>query len=104
MQPGDRDRAPDGTRLAVLAHANPFHDESGELLGAVNILVDITERQRMEQAFRASEERLRAIVQATPECVKLVSADGTLLEMNQAGLSMIEVESARRPWDAASTT
>jgi len=39
---------PDGRRLAVLAHANPIHDDSGELLGAVNVLVDITERKRVE--------------------------------------------------------
>jgi len=39
---------PDGRRLTVLAHANPHHDDSGELLGAVNVLVDITERKRAE--------------------------------------------------------
>ena len=39
---------PDGRRLTVLAHANPLHDDSGELLGAVNVLVDITERKRAE--------------------------------------------------------
>jgi two-component system sensor kinase FixL len=36
---------PDGQRLTVLAYANPIHDESGRLLGAVNVLVDITERK-----------------------------------------------------------
>jgi diguanylate cyclase (GGDEF)-like protein/PAS domain S-box-containing protein len=39
---------PNGRRLTVLAHANPIHDDSGELLGAVNVLVDITERKRVE--------------------------------------------------------
>ncbi|HXI93254.1 MAG TPA: PAS domain-containing protein, partial [Blastocatellia bacterium] len=32
---------PDGQRLTVLAYANPIHDETGKLLGAVNVLVDI---------------------------------------------------------------
>ena len=40
---------PDGRRLTALAHANPIHNESGELLGAVNVLVDITERKRAEE-------------------------------------------------------
>jgi diguanylate cyclase (GGDEF)-like protein len=40
---------PDGRRLTALAHANPIHDDSGELLGAVNVLVDITERKRTEK-------------------------------------------------------
>jgi PAS domain S-box-containing protein len=39
---------PDGSRIAALAHANPIHDESGKLAGAVNILVDINDRKRAE--------------------------------------------------------
>ena len=41
---------PDGFRATVLAHANPIYGDSGELLGAVNVLVDITERKRAESA------------------------------------------------------
>jgi two-component sensor histidine kinase len=50
---------PDGQRLTVLAYANPIHDEVGTLLGAVNVLVDITDRKRTEMALRDSEERLK---------------------------------------------
>jgi len=39
---------PDGRRLTVLAHANPIHDEAGNLLGAVNVLVDISDRKQAE--------------------------------------------------------
>jgi signal transduction histidine kinase/CheY-like chemotaxis protein len=39
---------PDGQRLTVLAYANPIHDESGKLLGAVNVLVDISDRKQAE--------------------------------------------------------
>ncbi len=47
---------------------------------------------RSEQALQASESRLRSIIETEPECVKLVAPDGTLLEMNPAGLAMIEAE------------
>jgi two-component sensor histidine kinase len=50
---------PDGQRLTVLAYANPIHDEAGTLLGAVNVLVDITDRKRTEMALRDSEARLK---------------------------------------------
>ena len=53
------------------------------------IIQDITARKQAEEALRESEERFRAIVETTPECVKLVAADGTLLQMNSAGLEMI---------------
>jgi len=50
------------------------------------------ERGRVVRTLRASEARYRAIVDTTPECVKVVRADGTLLQMNPAGLAMIEAE------------
>jgi diguanylate cyclase (GGDEF)-like protein/PAS domain S-box-containing protein len=49
-----------------------------------------------EQAFAQIAEkelRLRAIIEAEPECVKIVDAQGHLLEMNAAGLEMIEADS-----------
>jgi two-component sensor histidine kinase/PAS domain-containing protein len=45
---------PDGQRLTALAYANPVHDEAGTLLGAVNVLVDITERKQVEAQLQAS--------------------------------------------------
>jgi PAS domain S-box-containing protein len=85
---------PDGEVGTALAYAMPFRDESGALAGAVNVLVDISERKAAESTLRASEERLRAIVDTTPECVKLVGPDGTLLQMNASGLAMVGAESA----------
>ncbi|MBL8286905.1 MAG: response regulator [Rubrivivax sp.] len=38
---------------------------------------------------REAEARVRAIVETTPDCVKLVAHDGTLLQMNAAGLDMV---------------
>jgi len=45
------------------------------------------------RSLRQSEARLRAIVEAEPECVKLLDARGNLIEMNPAGLRMIEADS-----------
>lgn len=52
-------------------------------------LVFALERQRAAEALRQSEERFRAIVETSPECVKLVSSEGTILHMNAAGLAMV---------------
>ena len=40
---------PDGTRVPFIPYPAPLHDESGQLIGAVNMLVDITERKRTEE-------------------------------------------------------
>jgi PAS domain S-box-containing protein len=58
------------------------------------IAIDVTEQRRAEEAIRNSESQLRAIIDHEPECVKVVSAGGLLLEMNPAGLRMIEAESS----------
>ncbi|MEK7783792.1 MAG: PAS domain S-box protein, partial [Chloroflexota bacterium] len=47
----------------------------------------------MEERLAESEARLRTIIQSEPECVKVLASDGTLLDMNPAGLAMIEADS-----------
>ena len=42
------------------------------------------------RALREAEQRLGAIIETEPECVKLLDAQGHLLDMNRAGLQMIE--------------
>lgn len=70
-----------------------YRTAQGERRGVI-ISRDITARKRAEEQLAASENRLRAIIAAEPECVKVVAPDGTLLEMNPAGLAMIEADSA----------
>ncbi|OAI52707.1 hypothetical protein AYO46_04940 [Betaproteobacteria bacterium SCGC AG-212-J23] len=45
------------------------------------------------RSLRRSQARLQAIVDAEPECVKLLDRRGNLLEMNPAGLRMLEADS-----------
>ena len=40
---------PDGTRVPFIPYPTPLHDEAGRLTGAVNMLVDISERKRAEE-------------------------------------------------------
>jgi signal transduction histidine kinase len=49
---------PDGHQLTVLGHANPIRDEAGELLGAVNVLVDISDRKQHERSLRKAHDDL----------------------------------------------
>ena len=51
------------------------------------------ELRRQSRELAEHEAHLRAIINNEPECVKLLAADGSLLEMNPAGLKMIEADS-----------
>lgn len=57
--------------------------------GAVVMHVDISQERVVMLALRQSEERLRAIVDNVPECVKLVSLEGRLIDINPAGLHLL---------------
>jgi len=57
------------------------------------LLKEIAERKRAEAQLSDSEAFRRMVIEAEPECVKLVSKDCTVLEMNPAGLAMVEADS-----------
>lgn len=52
---------PDGSRVHFMPYPMPLHDATGALVGAVNILVDVTERRWAEARVRQSETRYRGI-------------------------------------------
>jgi PAS domain S-box-containing protein len=82
----------DGARLDVGLAIAPIRDAQGVVIGASKIARDITTRKQMEEALRESEARLRGVVEATPECVIIVSPKGGLVFINPAGLGMIEAD------------
>jgi PAS domain S-box-containing protein len=85
---------PSGEIRWLSTSARVVRDEQGRSIRVLGVTLDITERKAAEEAVRASEERFRAMVETTPECVKVVAADGTLLHMNSAGLAMAGAGSA----------
>ena len=54
---------------------------------------NITPQKKAEEALAESENRLRTIIQTDPECIKLLNRDCTILEMNPAGLAMVQADS-----------
>ena len=84
---------PDGTRFWFTPYPTVLRDDQGRITGGVNVLVDITARK---QAQTESEERFRTIFQTTSECVMVVAADGTLLQINPSGVAMLGAERAEQ--------
>lgn len=67
-----------------------LRDES-QMFGVV---MDVTSAKQAIETTRRSDERYRAIVDTTPECVKIVDHNGIVLHMNSAGLAMVGAASA----------
>jgi PAS domain S-box-containing protein len=64
---------PDGRRVAFQPYPTPLRDANGDLVGAVNVLVDVTDRLAGEQALRASAAALEASNAVKDEFLGLIS-------------------------------
>ena len=64
---------PDGRRVAFEPYPTPLVDANGKLVGAVNVLVDVTERLAGEQALLASAAALEASNAVKDEFLGLIS-------------------------------
>ncbi len=83
---------PRGEVRWVTLRARLERDAEDKAVAASALLFDSTDRKLAEERLRESEARLRAIVEATPECVKIVGEDGCVRFMNPAGLKLLEAD------------
>jgi len=61
----------DGSRVPVEVLAQPVFDQAGDLAGYRSFVTDISERRRIENARRESEERFRSLFDSTTEGIAL---------------------------------
>ncbi|QUO47791.1 MULTISPECIES: PAS domain-containing sensor histidine kinase [Halorubrum] len=81
----------------VRAIGDPQFDDAGEVVGALGLFQDITERKRYEMALESTREELRTVIDLVPDLVFVKNRDGEYLLANEAtaaayGLSPEEVE------------
>jgi PAS domain S-box-containing protein len=71
---------PDGTRVNFLPFPTPLYDASGRLTGAINLLMDITERHANE----VHAARLAAIVATSDDAIVSKTLEGRVTSWNAA--------------------
>ena len=84
-----RFRREDGSYTFINDRGYILRDEHGKATRMIGAARDITEQKNAALALAESENQLRAIVQTNPECIKLLSKDGIILEMNPTGLALV---------------
>lgn len=87
---------PDDTPVSVLANIEALRNDAGQITGAVICFQASTPAAESSLNRHRDVEWLSAIVESTPECVKVVDQDGILVQMNPAGLRMLEASNAEQ--------
>ena len=62
----------------------PVRDAGGNVVGVVEVTLEITQRKRAEEAMRESEERYRTVLEACPDAVVVYDIEGKGVYINQA--------------------
>lgn len=80
---------PDGTRLWFMPHPTPLFDDTGELIGGINMLVDITERKAAEARIHSDAEALTKLNQLSSRLWNMQSLREGLDEMLAATMELL---------------
>ena len=89
-------RRKDGTTLQVLIEDHLIADEGGKIAGIRSTIQDITERKRIEEALRDSEQMYRTLMKASPDAVTVTDLQGQITEASERALALYGFE---RPED-----
>lgn len=81
----------DGSFVWVTITASPIKDQTGNIVGALGMLNDISQRKITELALMKSEEKFSAAFRTSPNCLTISNIDtGVLLDINDTFLSLFE--------------
>ncbi len=77
-----------GTRRTLETHVVPLHDSSGNIISALAVTREITERKRAQESIRRSEEWLRALIDTTQDAVISIDRKGQIVLFNPSAERM----------------
>jgi len=78
----------DGRTVDVSLTLSPLLGPDGEVLGAMAILRDITERRQFERTLKASEEKYRTLFESANDPIFLIDPEsGAILDANQQAIA-----------------
>lgn len=85
-------RNKDGEYRWHLARAIAVRKQDGSIANWVGTSTDIHELKINEDLLREKEEFLRSVFESSPDCLKILDAEGRLLDMNGPGLCQMEID------------
>ncbi|MCF2444848.1 PAS domain S-box protein [Dyadobacter sp. CY345] len=71
-------KRPNGTFRNIIANPQPIHDSAGNVTGAMNVVIDITDRKEAEFALKTSESKFRTLADFMPQFIWTSDTAGNL--------------------------
>jgi len=78
----------DGEERFIVVRFGIIKDAEGRTIKTYGANQDITERKMMEDALKASEERIQGIFESSPDTIGVMDLAAKMVECNQAALDM----------------
>jgi PAS domain-containing protein len=79
---------PDNSRIVALVNIQPIRGQTGNIVGAINCFLDISERKRAEAASRENERQSRMLLDVLPAALYMTDPDGKVTYFNKAAVEL----------------
>lgn len=80
---------PDGKKIPVICSFSRLKGPDGKVVGGVEVFIDISDRKHLENDLRISERKYRRIFEGSKDMILIISKDGAIKDVNQAGVELL---------------
>jgi PAS domain S-box-containing protein len=80
---------PDKSYSHVLPYPTPLFNAAGAIIGAVNMLVDVTKRSDSEMLIQKTEEKYRSLIEQASDAILIYDFNGTIYEFNESCYTLL---------------
>ncbi len=77
-----------GRPIRIWAKASPLYDSKGKIVGAIETIRDVTDRVRMEERLRQTNQTLATVFQAAPVAIIALDMEGRVKVWNRGAERM----------------